>query len=95
MLNEKMTNKAMIVALLTGLTLAYFLSAASAQDQKSIPVVPMQTWQGQMKDAALMKGAPTNNFIANTKDWEKLWNARRGDEKTPAVDFKKESLCGA
>jgi hypothetical protein len=43
MLNGKMSNKAVIVALLAGLALAYFLSAASAQDQKGKPVMPMQT----------------------------------------------------
>ena len=48
-----------------------------------------------MKDAALMKAAPANNVIANTKDWEALWKAWRGDEKVPAVDFRKELVLVA
>ena len=90
MLKDQMTNKTVMVTLLAAVPLACFLTIASAQGQKGKPVLPTQTWQGQMKDAALMKAAPANNFVANAKDWEALWKAWRGDEKIPAVDFQKE-----
>src|SRR5262249_22867956 len=58
-------------------------------------VEPLRAWGQIFKEEEkelLRKEAPASGYIDNEKDWARLWKAWRGNEKLPAVDFKKELI---
>jgi hypothetical protein len=67
------------------------LPALSAEGKE---IKPVKEWKGSFpdeKDEPLMKVAPGNgSYIANQKDWEKLWKAWRPKEELPKIDFDKQ-----
>jgi hypothetical protein len=73
---------------LAAVVFALVAAVAGADEAKKVPV--LQKWDGKVKDETLRKASPTTGYIANEKDFEKLWKAWRPDEKVPKVDFKEE-----
>lgn len=71
-----------------GFVMIALVSTANAQDRK--PLETLKEWRGDNANEALSKDAP--NFIANSKDLEKLWKAWDIKEKLPEVDFAKEII---
>jgi hypothetical protein len=60
-------------------------SAAWAADK---PVKSIKEWKGSVADANLAKDAP--HFIADAKQFEKLWTDWKLGDKVPTIDFTKE-----
>lgn len=65
-------------------------SAHRSQSQEKIPF--KQTWSGSELLNDLQSAAPPNLYIADVGSWKKLWQAWRGGEPLPKVDFDKELI---
>jgi hypothetical protein len=77
--------------ILTMILCAGIMLPGYAADKKEIK--PIQEWKGGLpkeEDELLRKEAHKNGYIANQKDWEKLWKAWRGKEELPKIDFDKQ-----
>ncbi len=48
-----------------------------------------QSWGGQI-DLKLRSLIPAKSYISNKADWAKLWQAYRGEEPLPQIDFDRE-----
>lgn len=48
-----------------------------------------QSWHGQI-DLKLRSLIPDRSYISNQADWAKLWQAYRGGEPLPQIDFDRE-----
>jgi hypothetical protein len=71
------------VAVLLGLPLV------RADESKQIPV--LRKWDGKVEDETLRKASPVTGYIANEKEFRKLWQAwRPNDKEVPKIDFEKE-----
>jgi len=82
---------------LGAIVLAGVASGRADEAPKDVPA--LQTWDGLVRDeslkgvAASLKAAgssPASGYIANEKEFLRLWKAWRPDEKAPRVDFDKE-----
>jgi hypothetical protein len=74
---------------LAAVALVIGLSAVRADQSKQIPV--LRKWDGKIKDETLRKASPVTGYVANEKEFAKLWQAWRPDDKeVPKIDFEKE-----
>jgi hypothetical protein len=81
------------------LVVVLLVAAAAHADEASKDVPVLQTWDGIVTDESL-KGAaaslraagssPAAGYVANEKEFLRLWKAWRPGEKAPAIDFEKE-----
>jgi hypothetical protein len=55
----------------------------------------LETWLGKSENEALQGAAPAGMCIADEAAWKKLWQAWRGTEGLPKVDFTKELILVA
>lgn len=65
-------------------------SERRSQAQEKIPF--KKTWSGRDLSNDLQSAAPPNLYIADAASWSKLWQAWRGGEPLPKVDFDKELI---
>jgi uncharacterized protein (TIGR03067 family) len=74
-----------LVLVLVGLSGLVGPSSAQADDTSVWPVVH---WSGTIVNADLEKFKPESKLVTSQKDFDRLWKAWRGEERSPRIDFK-------
>jgi hypothetical protein len=58
------------------------------------PLTPVRQWRGSVSPSALAK-APAAGFVAGAEAFEQLWQAWRGNQPVPKIDFQKHLVLVA
>lgn len=54
----------------------------------------LSAWKGEVP-LERRTAAPTSGYVSRQQEWEKLWNAFRGTEEIPKIDFEKQLILVA
>ena len=79
------------IALIAALNLIP-INAGSTSKPAQRDVRVKQTWSGKNISPDLLAAAPASLYIADQTSWSKLWQAWRGSEPLPQVDFARELI---
>ena len=89
-----MQTRTRVLLLAVLLIASWSRSGHCLEEEKKLPVTVWKSWEG-IDAIQLREAQPKIGYIANKKEWEKLWQLYQDKEPPPAVDFDREMILVA